>query len=204
MWLKVWAMIVIFVIATLQRILWNKERLLKLLAIFSVLILLVTIVSLRELLPHHRSIGYAGVFILSFASSASLLFPVPGIAAVCAASGIGGLFPLWVILLASLAESMGELTGYLIGFSGRGFIENYYYYPRIERWMERRGWLVLIVVSSIPNFLFDIIGVAAGTLRYPIRRFLWAVWIGKIIKCTTIAYACFYGSDWVLSFINLD
>ena len=183
---------------------WNKEGLLKLFAIFSVLILIAAIIILRELLPNYKSIGYVGIFILSFASSASVLFPVPGIAAVCAGSGIGGLFPLLVSILASLGESIGELTGYLIGFGGRGFVENHRYYPRIERWMERRGWLVLIMISSIPNFLFDIIGVAAGTLRYPIRRFLWAVWIGKMIKCTTIAYACFYGSDWILRFINLD
>jgi uncharacterized membrane protein YdjX (TVP38/TMEM64 family) len=64
--------------------------------------------------------------------------------------------------------------------------------------MQHRGWIVLLVASSIPNPLFDLIGIAAGTLKYPIWRFLIAVWGGKLVKSTTIAYACFYGIEWVL------
>ena len=184
--------------------LWKDERLLKALSIVLVLTLITLIIVLRDRLPHYQSIGYVGVFVLSLVGSASILVPVPGIAAVCAGPGLAGLSPLGVALLASVAESIGELTGYLIGFSGRGLAENNRFYPRIERWMQRRGWIALLLASSIPNILFDLVGIAAGTLRYPIWRFLLAVWAGKLIKSTTIAYSCFYGFEWALGFINLD
>ena len=180
----------------------SNERLLKALSIVLVLGLIVVVVLLSDRLPNFDSVGYVGVFVLSFVGSASIFVPVPGIAAVCAGPLIG-LFPLVVALLASVAEAIGELTGYLIGFSGRGFAENNRLYPRIEQWMQRRGWLVLFLASSIPNLLFDLVGIAAGTLKYPVWRFLVAVWFGKLIKSTTIAYACFYGYDWALRFFGL-
>lgn len=184
--------------------LWKDERVLKPLSIVLVLTLIITTVLLRDQLPHYQSIGYLGVFVLSFVGSASILVPVPGIAAVCAGPGLLGLFPLWVALLASVAEALGELSGYMIGFSGRGFAENNRFYPRIERWMQRRGWIALALASSVPNPMFDLIGIAAGTLKYPIWRFLVAVWTGKLVKSLTIAYACFYGIEGALRFFGLD
>jgi membrane protein YqaA with SNARE-associated domain len=182
---------------------WNNERLLKTLSIVFVLALIVVAIFLSDKLPHYQSIGYIGVVVLSFVSSASILVPVPGIAAVCAGPSLG-LFPLWVAILASIAESVGEMSGYLLGFSGRGFAENNRFYPRIERWMQRRGWIALLAASSIPNPLFDLIGIAAGTLKYPVLQFLVSVWVGKLIKSSTIVYACFYGIEWALRVIGLN
>ena len=184
--------------------LWNNERLLKALSIALVLSLIAAVILLGDRLPNYKSVGYVGVFVLSFVGSASILVPVPGIAAVCAGPGLLGLFPLGVAILASIAESIGELTGYLIGFSGRGFAENNRFYPRIEQWMQRRGGIALLVASSIPNPLFDLVGIAAGTLKYPVWRFLAAVWAGKFVKSTTIAYACYYGYEGALRFFGLD
>ena len=183
---------------------WSNERLLKTLSIVLVLVLIATIIHLSDRLPNYKSVGYVGIFVLSFVGSASILVPVPGIASVCAGPGLLELFPLGVALLASLAECIGELTGYLIGFSGRGFAENNRFYPRIERWMQRRGGIALLIASSIPNPLFDLVGIAAGTLRYPVWQFLMAVWAGKLIKSMTIAYACFYGFAWALRSFALD
>jgi membrane protein YqaA with SNARE-associated domain len=183
--------------------LWRNERLLKMLAITFVIALIVIAIVLSDKLPDYRSIGYIGVFVLSFVGSASIFVPVPGIAAVCAGPSLG-LFPLWVALLASIAEAIGEMSGYLVGFSGRSFAENNRFYPRVERWMQQRGWIALLLASSIPNPLFDFIGIAAGTLRYPVILFLASVWAGKMIKSTSIVYACFYGIDWALKFIGLE
>jgi membrane protein YqaA with SNARE-associated domain len=174
---------------------WLNERLFRAIVIALVLTFILIIWLLRGRLPDSSTVGYLGVFILSFVSSASVVIPLPGIAAVCAGASLGALFPLGVGLLAAVAEALGELTGYLIGFSGRREVENHRFYPRIERWMQRRGWLVLFLASSIPNPMFDLVGIAAGTLRYPVWRFLAAVWAGKLIKSTTIAYACFFGVE---------
>jgi membrane protein YqaA with SNARE-associated domain len=189
---------------SLAQKLLSNERILKTLSIVLVLTLIIAVVLLSDRLPNYKSVGYMGVFLLSFVGSASILVPVPGIAAVCAGPGLLGLFPLGVAILASVAETAGELTGYLIGFSGRGFAENNRFYPRIERWMQRRGGIAILLASSVPNPLFDLVGIAAGTLRFPIWRFLIAVWAGKLIKSTTIAYACYYGFEEALKFFGLN
>ena len=63
--------------------------------------------------------------------------------------------------------------------------------------MRRRGWLVLFLVSLVPNPIFDIVGIAAGALHYPVWRFLGLVWAGKILKFGGIAYACTYSAGWL-------
>jgi len=182
---------------------WNDDRLFKLLAIALVLGLVTSAILLSDHLPNYKSAGYAGVFVLSLVGSASILVPVPGIAAVCAGPGLLNLMPLIVAVLASVAESIGELTGYMIGFSGRGLAENNRIYPRVEAWMQRRGSIALFLASSIPNPLFDLVGIAAGKLRYPVSRFLMVVWVGKIVKFTIVAYSCFYGFEEALRFFGL-
>ena len=162
-----------------------------------------TVFLLRNHLPDLNTVGYVGVLILSFVGSASILVPVPGIAAVCVGPSIVGLSPLIVALMASVGESVGELSGYMVGFSGRGFADKNRFYPRIEGWMQKRGGLVLFLASSFPNPFFDFVGIAGGTLRYPIWRFLLAVWAGKLVKSLMIAYTCYFGVDWVKSFFNL-
>jgi membrane protein YqaA with SNARE-associated domain len=187
-----------------SRKLWHNERLLRVLAIILTVTVVVVIFLVKGQLPNILNVGYLGVFILSLVSSASIIFPVPGIAAVCAGPGLVQLFPLGVALLASTAESIGELSGYLIGFSGRGVAEKYRIYLSIERWMQHRGGLVLFLMSMIPNPIFDLVGIAAGTLRYPLWRFIVVVWGGKLIKSLVIAYTCYYGFDQALRFFGLE
>lgn len=182
---------------------WQDERVRKFVSVALVISLVAGVILLRNRLPETDSIGYVGVFVLSLMGSASILVPIPGIAAVCAGAGLLNLFPLWVAVVAATGEALGELSGYLLGYSGRGIAQNVRFYPRVERWMERQGWLALLLASSIPNPLFDLIGIAAGTLKYPVPQFLVSVWAGKLIKNMTIAYACYYGVGLMPRFFNI-
>ena len=93
---------------------------------------------------------------------------------------------------------MGELTGYVLGASGSGFINKHRLYLKLEGWLRRRGWLLLFLISVIPNPIFDIVGVAAGALRYPLWRFLAVVWVGKVTKFIAFSYACVYSIEWIV------
>ena len=44
---------------------------------------------------------------------------------------------------------------------------------------------------------FDFVGIAAGALRYPIKRFLIIVWVGKTLKGLIIAHACLWIVEWI-------
>lgn len=148
-------------------------------------------------------IGYVGVWVFAFIGAASIFVPIPGLAAVCvAAAPVIGLNPLLVGVVAGSAEALGELTGYLAGLGGRGFLERNRFYPRFRELLVRRGGLILFFGSVIPNPLFDVIGIAAGSILYPVRKFLLYVFLAKTIKSTGVAYACLWGVTWIENFAN--
>ena len=122
--------------------------------------------------------------------AAGLVVPVPHLLTTCAAAT--ALNPALVAIIAGVAGTLGELTGYFLGYSGSGVLERHRYYRRIEGWMSRRGWLILFVISAVPNPLFDVAGIAAGALRYPLWRYFVAVGLGKQVKFFMVAYGCHY------------
>lgn len=143
-----------------------------------------------------ENIGYGGVWIIGFIAAGSIILPIPGPAAACiAAAPELGLNPLYIGLVSASAEALGEMTGYMAGLSGRSFFERRKFYPRFHSLLVRRGGIILFLGGVIPNPLFDVLGIAAGSIGYPIKRFLAVVFIAKAIKTTAIAYLCFWGID---------
>ena len=104
--------------------------------------------------------GYGGVALASLIASAGLIIPVPALGAVCA----GAIFlnPALLGLIAGTSESVGELTGYFLGYSGRDMARRCRIYDRLGSLVRRRSWLPLFLVSLVPNPIFDIVGIAAG------------------------------------------
>ncbi|GAB4506301.1 MAG: VTT domain-containing protein [Anaerolineales bacterium] len=160
------------------------------LRIFVLLIVLAVtglIVYFRDRLQQFAGYGYPGVFLVSLAGNATVVLPAPSLAVVFAMGAV--LKPVLVGLVAGVGEALGELTGYLAGFSGRALIENRARYEQITAWMRRNGALTVLVLSFIPNPFFDLAGMAAGALKYPVWKFLLFCWTGKTMKTTLIALA---------------
>ncbi|MBI4305062.1 MAG: VTT domain-containing protein, partial [Chloroflexi bacterium] len=109
------------------------------------------------------------------------------------AAPAAGLHPAAIGLVAASAEALGEMTGYLAGVSGEAFVQRNRFYPRLKDWVLQRGGIVFFLMSAFPNPLFDLLGVAAGSVRYPIRKFLVLTFFGKAIKSTWVAYGCYFG-----------
>ena len=143
-----------------------------------------------------KTLGYPGVFFLSLLASGGMVFPIPSLAATCGAAGLD-LNLIVVGILAGLGETLGELVGYSIGFGGQSVVQRRNIYKRAKAWMVRWGVGVLLILSIIPNPIFDFVGIAAGALRYPIKRFLVIVWVGKTLKGLIIAHACFWIVEWI-------
>lgn len=143
-------------------------------------------------------VGLAGVWFFSFIGAASIFVPVPGLAAVCiAAAPAFGFNPVVIGIVAGSAEALGEMTGYLAGMSGKNILERNRLYPRFRDLLLRRGGPILFFGSVIPNPFFDVMGIAAGSILYPVRKFLFYIFIAKSIKSTGIAYACYQGITWI-------
>lgn len=131
--------------------------------------------------------GYAGLFAVSLISAASIVMPMPGAAAIASAGALldpvlGIPVPILVGLVAGPAEALGELTGYAAGYGGSALFRDRPIYPRVRRWMERRGILTMFLLSSFPNPLVDVAGVAAGAVQMRLGRFFVGVLAGKIFK----------------------
>lgn len=156
------------------------------LAILFALCVTVAILAFRDQLEALAGYGYLGVFIISILGNATIIFPVPSLAVVFAGGSV--LNPLFVGLVAGLGEPLGELTGYVAGYGGSVAVEDQARFERLKVWMERHGFLTLFVLSAIPNPLFDLAGIAAGMLRFPLSKFLVACWLGKSVKGLAIAY----------------
>jgi uncharacterized membrane protein YdjX (TVP38/TMEM64 family) len=171
----------------------NIIRVVVLLAVIAITIVLVIN---RDKLQGLQAYGYPGIFLFSILANATILIPVPG---VIFTSAMGAVFnPLWVSIAAGSGAALGELSGYLAGFSGQAVVEDSKRYDQVVRWMEKYGELTTLVLAFIPNPLFDLAGLIAGLLKMPVWKFLLYCTIGKILKMMMFAYA----GDWVINFVE--
>jgi len=133
-------------------------------------------------------------------ANATVLLPAPGVAIVYA---MGAVFnPIGVGLAAGTGGAIGELSGYLAGFSGQAVVENTNIYNRFKPWVNKYGGWAILVLSAIPNPFFDIAGIAAGVSKMPMRTFLFFTWIGQLIKMTMFAVAGHYSVEWMTNLFS--
>jgi membrane protein DedA with SNARE-associated domain len=148
--------------------------------------------------------GYAGIFLTNFIGTATGFVPVPGLTAAGQALIVAGsrhLFVPGVVVAGSAGMTLAESTAYLQGAVGRGLMEEREMpvKGRLGEWMSRSaGWvdwlmarwgsLTLLVLSAIPNPLFEFAGITAGAVRMNFWRFLVAVAIGKTIRVILLVW----------------
>lgn len=146
-----------------------------------------------------RAYGYFGVFLVSLGTSATILCPLPGELALFAAPGIMDLSLLGIFLLglvASIGATIGELTAYSAGRWGRAVVADRHakHYEKTASRMKRYGGITVFLFALTP-LPFDVVGIVAGTLRFPIRDFLIFCWAGRLVRSLIVAYAGWYGWD---------
>ncbi|MFC1997061.1 VTT domain-containing protein [Chloroflexota bacterium] len=157
----------------------------RILALILVIGISVFVYSIRDQVEEFAIYGYPGIFIISFLANATVLLPAPGIAVVFA---MGAIFnPFLVGLAAGAGGTLGEMSGYLAGFSGQAVIERADIYDRMVSWMKRNGNLTILLLAAIPNPFFDLTGIAAGALKMPVARFLFWCFLGITFKMTLFA-----------------
>ncbi|MDW8064347.1 MAG: VTT domain-containing protein [Anaerolineae bacterium] len=143
----------------------------------------------RDRFSEWARFGYPAVFLISALTNATLILPLPGLAVTTLA---GGVFNPWIVgVVAGLGQAVGELTGYLAGYGGQTVVDNLPRYAQLVRWMRRFGPWVIFVLALIPNPVFDVAGIVAGSTRMPLWQFLLPCAAGKILKNLIVAWAGF-------------
>ena len=170
----------------------------RILALAAVVIITVFVFSIRDRAAELQGYGYPGIFLLSVLANATLILPAPGIALTFT---FGAVFnPLGVALAAGAGAALGELTGYLAGFSGQGVFKDSKTYLWLEEWTDRYGGWAILLLAFVPNPFFDLAGTAAGALRMKLSRFLLWTLVGKVLKMLLIAYAGAGSLAWLLEY----
>ena len=174
---------------------WLKnQRSLSIAFLLAALAFAVVVWFLRSYISPAKLGGYPGVFFLAFFGAVSMVLPVPGLISVCGLSVT--LNPIALGVLLGAGETLGETSGYAVGYGGDTIFERFAFYrnlkTRMQVWMQKRGSLLVFLVSVIPNPVVDVVGIAAGSVQFPFRRFLMIVLAGKTIKGLLVAYTCQY------------
>lgn len=132
--------------------------------------------------------GLAGVFLLNFFSTATIFVPSFSIATVVAGGSVYN--PVLVAIVATLGGVLGDSISYLLGHSGRHiFIRREgKFFQAVVRVFHKHALIVIFVFALIPNPIFDALGILAGSTGYHFKRYIIAMFVGRIIRNIFLAY----------------
>lgn len=177
-----------------------KSLFLRALGLLIVLSITALIALNKDHMKDFEALGYAGAFLAMLGSNATLILPAPGLIIVFALGS--SLNPVGVGICGAAGATLGELTGYITGYSGLAMMEESLIGQRVQRWMAHSGGLTIFFLSIFPNPFFDLAGVLAGAGKMPVWKFQIAAFGGKLIQSTLIALAGSLSMDWIEPWLN--
>ena len=150
-----------------------------------------------------QALGYVGIFLINFLATAAWFVPVPPIAGhVAIIVGAQTLFKPGVVVAGASGMTLAESTAYVAGMLARGLSEDHQLHlvgpvgrllrgsgRLVNRLTIRYGFLTLMILSAVPNPVFEFAGIAAGAVRMRFWRFLIAVGIGKTARVILLVVA---------------
>jgi membrane protein DedA with SNARE-associated domain len=193
----------------------GKQRLKKiLLPMFTLLLVIAITVSIfflygrnPERLAGLKNYVYLGAFLISLIGNATVVLP-GAVLPLLSAIGIslypstGPIGPIIVGLTGGIGAAIGEITGYMVGCSGRGIAKKSKLYSRIEEWMENWGGVTIFILSLVP-FFFDIVGIVAGVLHFPLWKFFLLCLTGRtLLYVGVILLAAIWGWETLLPYFG--
>lgn len=171
----------------------NAKAFLVLFAIFiGCIALFATIFYFLPPFEEFKTYGYLGVFIANLVPSLSVVIPVhfffPGQALTVVVASVGSLF--WAAVAASIGSTLGEVTAYYVGYGGQRLfnLQKFGRYKTAENWMGRYGGFAVFALALLPLFIFDFVGIAAGALRFPLRKFFLLCYLGRLPRAIIEIY----------------
>jgi len=191
---------------TIPRI--TRKRLIALMAlVLAFFIGLVVFISLSHFIPRveFERYGYLGVFLANLLPSTSVIIPAhfffPTQALNVVVAAVGGV--ALVALVASVASTLGEITAYYVGYSGKVLLDlqRFDRYKTAERWMERHGALAVTLFAFLPLFFFDLVGIAAGAFRFPLKKFLFFCFLGRLPRAFIEIYFYTWMFDHIIAYL---
>ncbi|MBI2328886.1 MAG: DedA family protein [Chloroflexi bacterium] len=167
---------------------WRREKVIPPLMLLLVLAITAPLFLFRDMVAELGSYGYLGIFLTSLVANTTILLPMPGILLLLFAFGVT-FNPALVGLAAAVGGAIGEMTSYMLGYGGRGVVQNRRLYDRASKWLSKWWGVLTVFVFAATPLPFDVLGLVAGLLRYPVWKFFLALLLGKTLKYIGIALA---------------
>jgi uncharacterized membrane protein YdjX (TVP38/TMEM64 family) len=177
------------------------------LGVAATLIMAVAVIYYWEWVRGLQAYGYMGAFLISILGGATIIVPVPMLAVVFALGAV--MEYTWLVGLANaLGETIGALTIYMTGYGGGTALYTSTgrlnaAYQKLMKLMEERGSLILFLLSAVLNPFFYPAALAAGALRFGVKKYFFICAAGKIIKGMTTAYAGYWGLRGLLRMLGM-
>ena len=159
-----------------------------------------------EKLEEFKSYTYLGAFVISLLGNATIVLPAAVLLiltnmGIVLYMSVGLAGPIIIGILGGLGAGIGEITGYVAGYSGRTIILGNKRYTKIQGWLTRWGSMTIFLLSIVPLF-FDLVGIAAGTLRFPLWKFIVVCTAGRIILYTGLILGAAFGWKTLLPYFG--
>ncbi len=141
-------------------------------------------------LDKYAYLAYLAVFVVTLVANLTVMAPVP-IAVSVMVTVAGNWDPALAALAAALGGTIGELSGYYVGYAGRkiAITDDFFGFDRVEKWINHYGAWAIVFLAFQPLIPFDVGGLIAGAAKMPMRKFLPALFAGKLPKYLLMAYA---------------
>jgi len=185
----------------------KKDRLKKFIPLLTLLLVIALSVGIFYFYKHYtirveelKAYLYWAPFLISLTLNATVILPVGNILII---SAFGAALPSAIVvgLAGGAGAAIGEITGYMVGYSGRGIVKSSQLYDRLMVWMRRWGVMTIFIFALVP-FFFDLAGIAAGVLRFPLWKFILICWLGRTILYVGVALAGAWGWEAVLRYLG--
>ena len=154
---------------------------------------------------------------IAFIAGSSIPTPISYLLLTFTLGGIptasGALHPLLVGVGGGFGAGIGGTLVYLLGRGGRRFFPGIRHYSvdehasnrlaaRFVDWAQRKGSVVVFVMSAMLNPAFAPMAIAMGALRFRLVKFFFMCIAGNTLKATVIAYAGYLGLGTLLRWLS--
>lgn len=134
-------------------------------------------------------LSYVGLFAVSFLSAT--LYPMASEAFVTGFL-LADFSPLWVFVIATLGNTLGALSTYVLAFLGKNFIVERYFAKSLIKLQKydfnfKKFGALFAFLSFLPVF-GDIFVLGLGFVKYPFFKAVFFITLGKALRYAFIVY----------------
>lgn len=173
------------------------------------------IILFRENIAELEQYGYLGVFGIALIAGSSIPTPISYLLVTFTMGGI--LHPALVGLCGGVGAGIGGTLVFLLGREGRRFLPGLkdlsadeHAHNKISgrlmlkfnQWAQKRGSIVVFVMSAMLNPVFAPMAIAMGALRFKAIKFFMLCTAGNIIKAMAISYIGYLGVGTLLRWLG--